>query len=73
MPNNPNMGFSPAGQALFGGGVAGMGGFGDQLESEDERRKRLAQIAQQRGLLTQNASPAASSLFGSVFNQLGGL
>ena len=77
MPNNLNMGFSPAGQALFGGGMAGMGGFGfgDQtMESDEERKRRLAQIAQQRGLLTQNASPATSALGlgGSMFGGIGG-
>jgi hypothetical protein len=58
--------FSPAGQSLGLGGIPGMAGFGfgDAAESEEERRKRLAQIAQQRSLLTQNSSPAASSLFG---------
>ena len=66
-------GFSPAGQSLFGGGVGGMAGLtgvaglGDQLESDEERKKRLAQIAQQRQLLTQRGSPATQSLFGSPF------
>ena len=65
-------GFSPAGQSLFGGGVGGMAGLtgvaglGDQLETEDERKKRLAMIAQQRGLLTQQGSPATQSLFGGI-------
>jgi hypothetical protein len=67
------MPFSAAGRAL-GLGMAGMGGFGfgDQQESEEERRKRLQQFAQQRGLLTQNASPAASSLFGGGLSGIGG-
>ena len=65
-------GFSPAGRSLFGGGVGGMAGLtgvaglGDQLETDEERKRRLAQIAQQRSLLTQNASPATASLFGSM-------
>jgi hypothetical protein len=66
------MPFSPAGQSLgLAGMIPGMGGFGDATETEEERRKRLAQIAQQRSLLTQNSSPAAASLFGSAFG--GGL
>ena len=76
MPNNLNMGFSPVGQALFGGGMAGMGGFGlgDQQETEEERKRRLAQLQQSRGLLTQNASPATSALGlgGSMFGGIGG-
>ena len=68
------MPFSPAGQALgLAGMIPGMGGFGDATETEEERRKRLAQIAQQRGLLTQNSSPATASLFGGIsgFNGTG--
>jgi hypothetical protein len=73
MPNNLNMGFSPAGMALgLGGMLPGMGGFGDATESEEERKRRLAQIAQQRSLLTQNSSPAASSLFGSPLSGFNG-
>ena len=76
MPNNPNMNFSPAGQALNLGGMAGLtgvAGLADQLETDEERKRTLAQIAQQRSLLTQNASPAASSLFGGLggFNGTG--
>ena len=68
------MPFSSAGQALgLAGMIPGMGGSGDQLESEEERRKRLGMVAQQRSLLTQNSSPAAASLFGSAFGSgLGG-
>ena len=50
MPMNTN--FSPAGQALgLAGMISGMGGFGfgDQQETEEERRKRLGMIAMQRG------------------------
>ena len=64
--------FSPAGTALGLGqipGITGTAGLGDAMETEEERRKRLGMVAQQRSLLTQNASPAASSLFGG----LGGL
>ena len=66
-------GLSPAGQAL-GLGMAGMGGFGfgDQQETEEERRKRLGMVAQSRQSLTQNASPAASSLFGGGISGIGG-
>ena len=43
------------------------------METEEERRKRLAQIAQQRQLLTQSSSPAANSLFGgSALAGIGG-
>lgn len=69
------MPFSPAGQALgLGGMIPGMGfGFGDQQESDEERKRRLAQIEQQRGLLTQQGSPATQSLFGgSPFGGIGG-
>ena len=69
MPNNLNMNFSPAGQALgLAGMIPGMGGFGfgDQQETEEERRKRLGMIAMQRGQLTQQGSPATNSLFGSM-------
>lgn len=67
------MPFSPAGQALgLAGMLPGMGGFGDAQEPEEERRKRLAQVAQQRGLLTQQGSPAASSLFGSPLGGFNG-
>ncbi len=61
--------FSPAGQSLFGGlgQIPGLGaGLGDATESEEERRKRLGMVAQQRSALTLNASPAASSLFGGI-------
>ena len=70
-PMNTN--FSPAGQALGLGGLAGIPGlgagfgFGDQQETEEERRKRLGMVAQQRGQLTQQGSPATQSLFGSPF------
>ena len=66
--------FSPAGQALgLAGMIPGMGGMGDATESPEERRKRLAQIEQQRSALTQQGSPAASSLFGGLggFNGTG--
>ena len=67
------MPFSPAGQALgLAGMIPGMGGFGDAQESEEERRKRLAQVAQQRGLLTQQGSPATASLFGSPLSGFNG-
>jgi hypothetical protein len=70
------MPISAAGQALGLGGMAGitgMAGLGDAMETEEERERRLAQIAQQRALLTQNSSPAASSLFGGIggFNGTG--
>jgi hypothetical protein len=62
-------GLSPAGQSLFGGlgQIPGLGaGLGDATESEEERRKRLGMVAQQRSLLTPQASPATNSLFGSM-------
>jgi hypothetical protein len=66
MPMNTN--FSPAGQALFGGipGITGTAGLGDAMETEEERRKRLGMVAQQRSLLTPQASPATNALFGSM-------
>ena len=47
--------------------------MGDQLETDEERKRRLAQIAQQRQLLTQQGSPATASLFGGLsgFNGTG--
>ena len=59
------MPMSPAGMAL-GLGMAGMGGFGfgDQQESDEQRKRRLAQLAQSQQSLTQNASPATASLLG---------
>ena len=67
------MPFSPAEQSLgLAGMIPGMGGFGDATESEEERRKRLAQIAQQRQLLTPQASPATASLFGGGLAGIGG-
>ena len=68
MPMNFPGGLSPAGASLGLGGIPGLAvfGFGDQQESEEERRKRLGMVAQQRGQLTQNASPATASLFGGL-------
>jgi hypothetical protein len=68
MPINSNMNFSPAGMALGLGSIPGMAGFGfgDQQETEEERRKRLGMVAQQRGQLTQQGSPATQSLFGGI-------
>ena len=63
------MPFSPAGEALGLGSIPGLtsvSGLGDASESPEERRKRLTQIAQQRQLLSQQGSPAANSLFGSM-------
>ena len=60
------MQFSPAGQSLGLNNLVGVSGLGDQLESEAERKRRLAQIAQQRQLLSPQASPATASLFGSM-------
>jgi hypothetical protein len=65
--------FSPAGQALgLAGMIPGMGGMGDATESPEERRKRLAQIEQQRSALTQQGSPAANSLFGGGLSGIAG-
>ena len=74
MPNNLNMGFSPAGMALGLNQLPGMGGFGfgDAQESEEERRKRLAQLQQSRQSLTQQGSPATASLFGGGLAGIGG-
>ena len=69
MPFNSNMGFSPAGQALGLGGLAGIPGLGagfglgDQQESEDERRKRLGMVAQQRGQLPLSKALAGHTEF----------
>ena len=76
MPLNFSTGLSPAGMSLGLNnlpGLTGTAGLGDALESDEERKRRLAQIAQQRSLLTQNSSPAASSLFGGLggFNGTG--
>ena len=65
-------GLSPAGQSLGLGSLPGMAGLGDAMETPEERRKRLQQIEQQRSLLTQNASPAANSLFGSPLSGFNG-
>ena len=66
-------GLSPAGQSLgLARMIPGMGGMGDATESPEERRKRLAQILQSQQSLTQQGSPAASSLFGSPFAGIGG-
>jgi hypothetical protein len=72
MPMNTN--FSPAGQALFGGipGLTAVAGLGVQLESDEERKRRLAQLALSRGQLTQSASPASASLFGSPLGAMNG-
>jgi|SoimicMinimDraft_4_1059732.scaffolds.fasta_scaffold350783_1 hypothetical protein len=48
------MPMSAAGMALGLGsipGITGTAGLGDALESDEERKRRLAQIAQQRSLL----------------------
>ena len=45
-------------------GLTGVAGLGDQMESDEERRKRLAQLALSRQTLSPQASPAATSLFG---------
>jgi hypothetical protein len=69
MPFNSNMGFSPAGQALGLGqipGITGIAGLGDAMETEEERRKRQGMVAQSRGQLTQQGSPATQSLFGGI-------
>jgi hypothetical protein len=63
------MGFSPAGQALGLGqipGITGIAGLGDAMETEEERRKRQGMVAQSRGQLTQQGSPATQSLFGGI-------
>jgi hypothetical protein len=69
-------GLSPAGASLGVGGsipgITGTAGLGDAMETDEERRKRLQQIEQQRSVLIQNSSPAASSLFGSPFAGLNG-
>ena len=65
-----NTNFSPAGMALGLGsipGLTGTAGLGDAMETDEERRKRLQQLQQSRGQLTQQGSPATQSLFGSPF------
>ena len=69
------MPMSPAGQALGLGSIPGLtsvSGLGDQLESPEERRKRLQQLAMSQQSLTQNASPATASLFGGGLSGIGG-
>ena len=68
MPMNFPGGLSPAGASL------GLGlDLQDQVmgEFEDERKKRLAQLQQQR-LLGVTGSSAASALFGGLGGVLGG-
>jgi hypothetical protein len=66
MPN-----FSPAGMALFGGGVSGAN-LGTDLQDQvidqtEELRKKRLQEAQQRALLgVSGGSAAGASLFGSM-------
>ena len=65
-----NSTMSPAGQALGLGsipGITGTAGLGDALESDEERKRRLAMLAQSRQSLTQQGSPATQSLFDSPF------
>ena len=68
--NDMPMPFSPAGQALFGQGqipgLTSVSGLGDSLESPEERKRRLQQLQQSRGQLTQQGSPATQSLFGGI-------
>jgi hypothetical protein len=54
-------------------GITGTAGLGDAMETEEERRKRLGMVAQQRSALTQNASPASASLFGGGISGIGGV
>ncbi len=64
-----NTNFSPAGMALGLGsipGLTGTAGLGDAMETEEERRRRLQQLQQSRGQLTQQGSPATQSLFGGI-------
>ena len=67
-------GLSAAGQQLGLGGVGGLGlgtNLIDQVagESEDERRRRIAQLQQQRllGVGGTGGSAAAASLFSPLF------
>jgi hypothetical protein len=69
------MPFSAAGQALGLNSLPGLtavAGLGDQLETDEQRRKRLAQLQQSQQSLAQNSSPAASSLFGGGISGIGG-
>jgi hypothetical protein len=75
MPMNFPGGLSPAGASLGLGSIPGLtavAGLGDQLETDEQRRKRLAQLQQSQQSLTQNSSPAASSLFGGGLSGIGG-
>lgn len=68
-------GLSPAGASLGLGSIPGLtavAGLGDQMESDEQRRKRLAQLAQSQQSLTQQGSPAAASLFGGGLSGIGG-
>jgi hypothetical protein len=73
MPMNFPGGLSPAGASLgLAGMIPGMGGTGDALESPEERKRRLAQLAQSQQSLTQQGSPATQSLFGGGIRGIGG-
>ena len=64
------MPMSPAGMALGLNsipGLTGTAGLGDATETDEQRRKRLAQLQQSQQSLTQQGSPATNSLFGSPF------
>ena len=70
-----NSTMSSAGQALGLGSIPGLtaaAGLGDQLETDEQRRKRLAQLQQSQQSLTQNSSPATASLFGGGLAGIGG-
>jgi hypothetical protein len=68
--------FSPAGTALgFGRSGADYSdalGSGVPAESEEEKKKRLAQIAQAQNRISGTLSPAGAALFGSA-NSYSGL
>ena len=69
------MPMSPAGMALGLNsipGLTGTAGLGDATETDEQRRKRLAQLQQSQQSLTHQGSPATASLFGGGISGIGG-
>jgi hypothetical protein len=62
--------YSPAGQALGFG--AAVNGGGAPVETEEEKRKRIAAITAAQTKISQSLSPAGQALFGGYATALGG-